>query len=54
MERIQVGYREILPGTYHQYILYTDSSGHQEAGKGVKYHIAGCDSHFSLCTKLIC
>ncbi|MFY9179968.1 MAG: hypothetical protein WAO12_09375, partial [Venatoribacter sp.] len=34
MESIQVGYRKIGPNYYHQYIVYTDSSGKQYAASG--------------------
>ncbi len=33
-EKIEVGYREILPGVHHQYLIYTDSTGNQKAASG--------------------
>ena len=34
MEKIEVGYREFLPGIHHQYLLYTNSLGIQYAASG--------------------
>ncbi len=34
MEKIEVGYREILTNVHHQYLLYTDSNGNQHAASG--------------------
>lgn len=34
METIEVGYRQIGPGYYHQYIIYTNSQGEQYAASG--------------------
>jgi hypothetical protein len=34
MEKIEVGYREVGPGVYHKFIIYTDSTGTQWAASG--------------------
>ncbi|MGC5848045.1 hypothetical protein LDP07_14090, partial [Ralstonia pseudosolanacearum] len=33
-EKIEIVYREIGPGYYHKYLLYTDSNGNQYAASG--------------------
>lgn len=33
-EKIEVVYREIGPGYYHKYLLYTDAAGNQYAASG--------------------